>query len=125
MIPPTATHQQKKVAVTKTGKQIHYEPSNVKQARSKYMAALVQHKPEQKLTGPLRMVTKWIWPKRKEHTNGRWKDTKPDTDNIIKLFKDCVSKVGFFDDDCQIASETVEKFWGNTPGIWVHIEELT
>lgn len=125
MIPPTVTHQQKKVAVV-NGKPFFYETPEVKAARAKFMAALNPHRPAEKFKGPIRMITKWLWPCGDKHYDGEWRDTKPDTDNIIKLFKDCANKVGFFhEDDCQVASEIVEKFWASTPGIWVRIEELT
>jgi Holliday junction resolvase RusA-like endonuclease len=31
---------------------------------------------------------------------------------------------GFWKDDCLVASEIVEKFWAEIPGIYIRIEEL-
>ncbi|WP_432651737.1 RusA family crossover junction endodeoxyribonuclease, partial [Huintestinicola sp.] len=31
---------------------------------------------------------------------------------------------GFWKDDALVASEIIEKFWADIPGIWICIEEL-
>ena len=49
--------------------------------------------------------------------------TKPDTDNLQKLFKDCMTKLGFWKDDARVASEIAEKFWSEVVGIYVRVEE--
>ncbi|WP_236253677.1 RusA family crossover junction endodeoxyribonuclease [Streptococcus mitis] len=61
-----------------------------------------------------------VWDK----VNGQYKTTKPDTDNLQKLLKDCMTKLGYWQDDAQVASEIVEKFWADTVGIYIKIEEL-
>ena len=55
MIPPTATHQEKKWRVV-NGKPVPYEPDEVKAARSKLMAHLAGHKPERPLEGGIRLL---------------------------------------------------------------------
>lgn len=50
MIPPTATHQEKKVTVV-SGKPVFYEPDDLKAARAKLMAHLGQHVPTKKYKG--------------------------------------------------------------------------
>lgn len=121
---PTTTHQEKQISVVK-GKPIIYEPQELKVARAKFIAHLAAHKPKEKYIGAVQLVTKWIFPiTGTKHENGDYKTTKPDTDNLVKLFKDCMTHVGFWKDDAQVASEVIEKFWGNTPGIWVSVREL-
>lgn len=122
MKPPTCTHQEKKVHIV-NGKPVFYEPDDLKEARSKLMAYLGKHIPENKYTGPVRLITKWCFPKG-SHNNGEWKATKPDTDNMIKLLKDCMTANGFWKDDALVASEITEKFWADIPGIYIKIEEL-
>lgn len=57
--------------------------------------------------------------------NGDWRVTKPDTDNLQKLLKDCMTKCGFWKDDAQVVRETVEKRWSDEPtGIYIEITEL-
>ncbi len=120
---PTVTHQQKKVRVV-NGKPQFYEPDMLANARSMYQALLAQHVPPDKLTGPIRLTVKWLFPKTKKATHGQYKTTKPDTDNLQKLLKDCMTDVGFWNDDAQVASEITEKFWADTVGIYVKVEQL-
>lgn len=120
---PTATHQEKKTAVV-NNRAIHYEPDNVKAARSIYMDYFGRYAPDKPLTGPLALVTKWCYPITGKHRDGEWKMTRPDTDNIIKLPKDCMTRLGFWKDDAQITQEITEKFWAELPGIYVNVKEL-
>ncbi len=122
MEPPTVTYQEHKVAV-RNGKPVFYDPPELKTAKAKLMAHLAKHKPEKKYKYGLRLIVKWLFPKG-SHTNGEYKTTKPDTDNLQKMLKDCMTAVGFWEDDAQVASEIVEKFWADTPGIYIRIDEL-
>ena len=122
MILPTVTHQQKKTHVV-NGKPFMYEPPALKDARAKFEAYLASHVPKEKLTGPIRLTTKWLYEKGK-HQNGEYKITKPDTDNSIKLVKDCMTKLGYWKDDAQVASDHIEKFWADVPGLYIKIEKL-
>ena len=124
MNPPTATAQEKKVTVV-GGKPRYYDPAPVKEARKKLTGKLIFHRPETPLTGPVALTTLWLFPKGKSHKNGEWRSTKPDTDNLQKLLKDCMTKCGFWKDDAQVVRETVEKRWSDEPaGIYIEIEEL-
>lgn len=122
MIPPTVTHQEKKVTVI-NGKPQFYEPPELKDARQKLLAHLSKHVPDKKFCGAVRLITKWCFPKG-EHSNGEYKTTKPDTDNMIKLLKDVMTELKFWKDDALVASEITEKFWADVPGIYVRIEKL-
>lgn len=122
MIPPTATHQEKKWRVVK-GKPVSYDPPEVLAARSKLTAHLAGHKPAHPLEGAVWLVVKWCFPRGK-HKDGEYRTTKPDTDNLQKLLKDCMTVVGFWKDDAQVASEICEKFWAEMPGIYICAEEI-
>lgn len=123
MIPPTVTHQEKKWRVV-NGKPVPYEPAEVRAARAKLTAHLSQHRPEGRpLVGAVRLVVKWCFP-RGRHQDGEYRITKPDTDNLQKLLKDCMTEVGFWKDDAQVCSEISEKFWAAIPGIWIRVEEI-
>lgn len=123
MDPPTVTHQEKQIHVVK-GKPVLYEPAELKAARAKLRDHLAKHRPAQPLTGGVRLVAKWCFP-RGRHKDGTYRITKPDTDNLQKLLKDVMTAVGFWRDDAQVASEIVEKFWAEIPGIYIRLEELT
>lgn len=120
---PTTTHQQKQVTV-KNGKPIFYEPPDLVAARAKLTSHLGPNTPDKKFTGPVRLIAKWCFPLSGKHQDGEWKSTKPDTDNLQKLLKDCMTDLGFWKDDALVASEIAEKFWSEVPGIYIRIEEL-
>lgn len=122
MAPPTKTHQEKQVRVV-NGKPVLYEPAELKAVRTKLEAHLAKHVPEEKYTGPVRLMTKWCFPNGK-HPPGTYKTTKPDTDNMVKTLKDVMTKLGYWVDDSLVASEIIEKFWAAVPGIYIRIEEL-
>lgn len=105
------------------GKPVFYEPSELKAAREKLMAYLAPHRPAQKMRNAVRLRTMWCFPKGR-HEDGEYKATKPDTDNLQKLLKDCMTKLNYWQDDALVASELVEKFWAEQPGIYIEIEEL-
>lgn len=123
MIPPTVTAQEHKVKVV-NGKPKFYDPPQVTDAKSKLIAALSQHRIEHPFTSAIRLVVKWLFPVSGRHRNGEYRITRPDTDNLQKMLKDCMTKCGFWKDDALVASEVVEKFWADIPGIWICIEEL-
>lgn len=122
MNPPTVTAQEHKVGV-RNGKPYFYDPPELKEAKAKLMAYLGQHVPEEPFTGGVRLIVKWCFPKGR-HTTGEYKTTKPDTDNLQKLLKDCMTSCGYWKDDALVASEIIEKFWTDVPGIFIRIEVL-
>lgn len=122
MQPPTVTHQEKQVHVVK-GKPVFYEPPELKAARSKLEAHLAPYRPGVYCTGAVRLLVKWCFPRGK-HKDGEYKKTKPDTDNLQKLLKDIMTDLKFWKDDALVASEIVEKFWAEVPGIYISITDL-
>ncbi|MBO7726913.1 MAG: RusA family crossover junction endodeoxyribonuclease [Oscillospiraceae bacterium] len=125
MDPPTVTAQEHKVMV-RNGKPVFYDPPELKAARQKLTDYLAQYKPEQTLTGPLELVTTWCFPTEAEWQYSSYKITRPDTDNLNKMLKDCMTAVGFWHDDAQVCREIIEKFWvsPNLRGIFVKVTQL-
>ena len=123
MIPPTVTHQEHKVTV-QNGKPIFYDTPELKAAKNLYIDTLYRYAPQKPFRNPVRLITKWIYPRNDDKNCVSWKTTKPDTDNMIKLLKDCMTMTGFWTDDALVVSEITEKFLGSVPGIWIHIDEL-
>jgi crossover junction endodeoxyribonuclease RusA len=122
--PPTATAQEKKVALVH-GRPVFYEPAKLKTAKKELTLLLTEHKPEEPLTGPLFLSVTWLFPKGKAHRHGEWRVTRPDTDNLEKMLKDCMTHCGFWKDDAQVVREHVEKRWSEDPvGIEIEITEL-
>ena len=122
MDPPTVTHQEHKVTVV-NGKPVFYDPPELKAAKEKLIGQLYRNRIMGPYRGGVRLVVKWCFPKGK-HKNGEYRITKPDTDNLQKLLKDCMTLCGFWTDDALVASEICEKFWADVPGIYIRIEDL-
>lgn len=124
MVPPTSTAQMKKVSVIHN-RPVFYEPAKVKAAKKQLTDALMKYRPADPFEGPLELTAVWMYPKGKSHKDHEWRSTKPDTDNIQKLLKDCMTKTGFWIDDAQVAREIVEKKWSDEPtGIMITIKKL-
>lgn len=124
MIPPTSTHQMKQVTVRNDGKPCFYEPAELAAVREKLTAHLSGHVPANPFVGAVRLMVKWCFPISGNHKNGEYRTSKPDTDNLQKMLKDCMTALHFWADDAQVASEITEKFWAATPGIYIQIEGL-
>lgn len=122
MKPPTVTAQEHKVTV-RNGKPVFYDPPELADAREKLKAHLIKHRPAHSITTGIRLTVMWLFPRGK-HKDGEYRITKPDTDNLQKLLKDCMTQCGFWKDDALVCSEICEKFWAELPGIYVKIEEV-
>lgn len=120
MVVPRETAQEKKTT-KRNGRTVVYEPNGLRDARAKFMAYLPEYAPDAPWTGAIRLYVRFYFTGRNRKG---WKTTRPDTDNMIKLFKDCMTKCGYWKDDAQVASETVEKCWGTVPGIAVEVVKL-
>lgn len=123
MIPPTATHQEKRF-VYKNGQPYFYEDEKLKSARAKLSAYLSKHIPKEPYTSAVRLIVKWCFPVTGKHINGDYKTSKPDTDNLQKLLKDIMTDLGYWKDDALVCSDLCEKFYADVPGIYINIKEL-
>ena len=129
MIPPTATAQQKGERVVK-GYIHHYKKKNVAAAEAILRDALLPYVPAEPIADtPIRFWAVWMFPypksaKKHQPGYGRWKITRPDTDNLNKMLKDVMTDMGFWKDDALICGEFIEKLYSDEPGIVIMIEKL-
>ena len=122
--PPTITAQQNKVTLVNK-KPVFYKPEKLKQARSTIVKHLKPFKPLKPIEGPIKLQVIWRFPRGKKHKHLEWRVTRPDTDNLEKMLKDCMTEVGFWIDDAQVVVEHVEKLWSDDPtGIAIEIQVL-
>lgn len=121
MIPPTKTHQQKRIDWTHRRV---YEDDALAAARGKLSDAVGPHRPAAPYTAGVRLITKWCFPRGEKHGDGEYRITRPDTDNLQKLLKDVMTQNRFWLDDALVASEVIEKFWAEIPGLYIRIEAL-
>ena len=117
MEPPTTTFQAKQI---NWKKKVVYDSQEVKNIKQKFESYLYKFKPEKPLEGAIEFSTVWIYKSKTKETKP--KTTKPDLDNMNKLLQDAMTKLQFWKDDSQITRLTIEKWWGEVPGIWIRIE---
>lgn len=125
--PPTVTDQTRALGVNRrTGKPYVYQTDQLRQARAALRDALTPHAPSSPMRGPVRLMVKWCFPVPRTggHHSGEYKPTRPDTDNLQKALKDEMTRLRFWRDDAQVASEIIEKFWSDVPGIFIRVEEM-
>ncbi len=118
MEPPTTTFQAKQI---NWKKKVVYDSQEIKNIKQKFESYLYKFKPEKPLEGAIEFSTVWIYKSKTKETKP--KTTKPDLDNMNKLLQDAMTKLQFWKDDSQITRLTIEKWWGEVPGIWIRIEE--
>lgn len=105
------THQNGiKPAVLGNGKPYMHKTKELERLEAFYISHLKKFAPENPWSCPSGIVTIWKF-LRPKSAKGKYKTTKPDVDNLIKTFHDCLTKAGFFKDDALVASTTVEKHW--------------
>lgn len=123
MNPPTKTAQQKRWKCV-NGKPIAYQSAELKAAYMKLRDGVARFKPEEKIADSIQLLVQWGFPADKKHPAGSWRKGKPDTDNLQKMLKDVMTEAGFWEDDCLVVSETVQKFYVDTPGIYIAITKV-
>lgn len=120
---PTATAQQKGEKVVR-GKIVHYDRAEVAEAKELFLSHLLVRKPDVPAPKgtPLMLSVKFYFPetwnpekaKDEKARKIRRRTKKPDCDNLVKTFQDCMGMAGFFADDAQISSLHVGKYDVNT-----------
>ena len=123
MNPPTQTAQEKRWKCV-NGKPIAYQSAQLKAAYMKLRDGVARFKPEEKIRDSIQLLVQWGFPADKKHPAGSWRKGKPDTDNLQKMLKDVMTEAGFWEDDCLVVSETVQKFYVDTPGIYIAIAKV-
>ena len=119
--PPRTTAQQARSG-TKNGRHYHYKPKKLKEAEAHLIAGMLPYSPDEPLEGAIELYVDWRFKAGKGRKPGEAKITRPDTDNLQKLLKDCLTQCGFWYDDAQVYFEQVMKCWSDKPGIHIEIQ---
>lgn len=104
--------------------------SNAIQAKNELMWLLMPHRPQKPLEGAIKLEIDIFYSWRKSETKkNREKGqmpviTKPDLDNWVKQFNDCLTRLSFWRDDAQVFDMHLTKFYSDTPMIRVKITEF-
>jgi Holliday junction resolvase RusA-like endonuclease len=131
IVPPKATSQGagKRIMVVK-GKPMFFKNKKAQSAENDLTLLSAPFAPARPLEGPLALKIDFVWPWRASEPKyrialGRVPHTsKPDCSNIVKQIEDCLTKLGFWKDDGQIADLQVTKGWGDRVGITVRISPV-
>ena len=119
-----------KKTIYRRGRVLHVDTPELKEAQALYMELLTPYRPAEPFTGPLGLTIAWAFPHLKSISRKRavrfcWKDTSPDLDNCEKLLLDVMQKMGFFQNDGQIAYKTTKKIYTpSVPCIVIRISQL-
>lgn len=123
--PPRTTAQQQRIAGRRAdGRPFIYDSKKLSAARNTLRTALLPHRPEEPLQGCVRIDVEWVFATPDKKKWGKWKTTRPDRSNLMKMFEDEMTRAGFWRDDAQLVSGNVDKYWDKEGRIVVCIEEL-
>lgn len=111
---PRTTHQQKRVNF-QTGQ--FYEDSKLSSAREQFLWALKAYAPAEPLEPPIYLRVFWKFYTKDKKKRNKFKTTRPDLDNHQKLLQDCMTRLGYWQDDSQIAHLVIKKLWSDVEGI--------
>lgn len=126
---PTMTHQVGlRAGTNKKGKAYLYKDRSYENLESLYDSKLLQFVPAVRFGKDTQLRTMWVFNSGKDEGEPSYRNDKPDTDNLVKLLKDRMTKCGFWKDDSCVVRETIEKL--NAPstmkhGIYVWISTIT
>jgi Holliday junction resolvase RusA-like endonuclease len=129
IVPPKATSQTKRLVIIK-GKPMFFHKKEHQIAENDLTLLCSKHVPEQPIAGPVHLGVHFYFPWRKSEKKSviarcfAWHTSRPDLSNMIKLIEDVLTRLGFWNDDSQIAQLIVTKHWAKTPGIDITIKPL-
>jgi Holliday junction resolvase RusA-like endonuclease len=137
-IPGHPKGQPRARAFSRNGKARIYEAGTAEGWKGQIALAMMGHLPAEPVEGPVKVNCRFIFPRPKNHyrTNGKLKDwapwyhtAKPDRDNLDKAVLDCLTQLGVWKDDKQVASGKISKEYVSAlypiPGMFLEIKELT
>lgn len=132
-VPPTTTHQRKKIGRGGAGFGKLVDTPELEAAKSTLDALLLTHRPpggDVLVPGVVELRLIYTWPWLKSHTKREravgwmYRDTKPDCSNLAKTIEDRLVAMRYIDADQNVAKVTAEKRHGDHPGIQITILSL-
>lgn len=117
---PKGTAQQKGYN-RKTGR--YFKKSKLTNAEHEFKVALIPHRPLNPSDKPIKLTVLFAFDTKNKKLWGQPKPTRPDTENYLKLFKDCMTDCGFWKDDAQVWDERIVKTYAESASIMVRWEE--
>lgn len=119
---PKATAQQRKF---NGNTHTCYKGKALQETERLYRTLLMPYKPEKPSEAPIRLfIVLYFDKKSPKKLWGKLKTTRPDVDNFCKALIDQMTKVGFWNDDAQIADLHIIKRYAETASIYIEWSEV-
>lgn len=95
-------------------------------ARAAWQAMLERNVPDKALHGPVKLCVVLYYHRQSGGKGLAYKTTRPDGDNILKLVKDIMTQLRFWDeDDSHVSDERIIRHvWSNPDRVVIYAEEL-
>ena len=120
---PKGTSQEKRIRIV-NGKPVFFKKGSVASAEYQFKLALKPNAPDVPSDKPIKLTIWFCFDTKIKKLWKKPKPTRPDTDNYLKLFKDCMTECGFWNDDAQVVDERVIKTYAEKASIFVSWKEI-
>lgn len=111
MDPPTRTAQQKGIRIVRGHAQF-YEKKEVSEAKAILKDQLLPYVPDEPYKGPLMVGVVFAFSTTvRRKIRDEFRTTRPDIDNLFKGLADCLTELGFYEDDSLICELNLRKIW--------------
>lgn len=121
---PSGTAQQRRVAYV-NGRIMSYPSKSLEEARRIYHKALSKLDKQAPYSGAIKLTILFTYKtKEKKRINGFWKTTRPDVDNLAKVFIDQLMHEGIIQEDSNIVQLNISKRWDTNSYIMFELEEV-
>ncbi len=87
----------------------YFKSQRLQQTEDFYLNELRSSAPTSPITGAVSLCIDFDYFTPTKKRRGKWKTTRPDCDNLVKILIDCMTKLGFWVDDAQVARLRVSK----------------
>ena len=87
----------------------YFKSQRLQQTEDFYLNELRSYAPTSPITGAVSLSIDFDYFTPTKKRRGKWKTTRPDCDNLVKILIDCMTKLGFWLDDAQVARLRVSK----------------
>ncbi len=108
-----------------------YDPGTAEGWKGQVAVAAREHKPPTPIEGPVIVMLLFNFARPKSHSTTKglrpnapvYHTAKPDADNLAKAVLDCLTQLGFWKDDSQVAVLNIRKYYGQA-GCDIHIQPI-